>query len=275
MKLITTKMALLVGAAIIALPSAAQADPVGEARDMASFSKVTLLGSTDVEITVGPKQSVEVFAEADELEEIKTEIKDGALVIRRKSKQRLISFGHQARVVVTMPNLDALTSKGSGDATVEGLKAKAFKLKQAGSGDVDLSGSCDSAKMRSAGSGDFMSASLNCGVVELSTSGSGDFNLEVLVTKELTYASMGSGDLDVSGTCDTFDMKSSGSGDVDAKEFVCKDVDVDINGSGEVEIFASETVTVDISGSGDVDLYGGGKIDDLSTRGSGDVHTHK
>ena len=275
MKYLDTKITLVVVMTLVGLPSLAQAEPVGEARDVAAFSKVALLGSTDVEITVGPKRSVEVFAESDELIEIKTEVKDGELTIKRKSQKRLLSFGHHARVVVQVPSLDALVSKGSGDASVDGLKAKKFKLKQAGSGDVALTGFCDSATLRSAGSGDFTSASLNCGEVDVSTSGSGDVGFEVLITKDLTYSSMGSGDLDVSGTCDTFDTRSSGSGDVDAKEFICKDVDVDVNGSGEVTVFASKTVSVDISGSGDVDVYGGGKVDDLNTRGSGDVHTHK
>jgi hypothetical protein len=269
------KTTLLVGAALIALPSLAQAAQVSEERSLAAFSEISAHGSTDVEVTIGGSQSVTVYAEDDEMSEIITEVKKGELIIKRKSnKSGIFNRSHSARIVITMPALSDFSTLGSGDAALDGIKADHFELAQHGSGDVTLNGSCETGEFRSNGSGDLDASDFSCGKLDLSSHGSGDMSLEGLKTTTLSYRSQGSGGLDVDGSCVSFEINSMGSGDVDAQGFQCKDVKIDSHGSGEMTVHASGDVSVNINGSGDVDLYGGGKLTHSRTHGSGDVDIH-
>lgn len=254
--------------------SEASAKTVKDTRKVASFTKVEASGSSDVIIKVGPKQSVVVHAEDDQVDEIRTEVKNGELKIWRKSRR--MSFGSRtARVYITVPALTKLVSQGSGDASVENMKAKKFKLVQQGSGDVDIEGTCDEITMTSQGSGDLESSKLNCDKIEAKLRGSGDMELDNVKSTSFSLDAVGSGDVTVSGSCGHFDLEHRASGDVDGRKFKCKTVDVEATGSGDMRVFATDEVTINIRGSGDVEVYGGGHASEISTTGSGSVHIHK
>jgi hypothetical protein len=77
---LTTLAASAVG--LVALGPAANAEKVTQSRDLAPFQEIKALGSSDVIVEIGKKQSVRVEAEDDEIDEILTEIKGDTLVIR-------------------------------------------------------------------------------------------------------------------------------------------------------------------------------------------------
>lgn len=270
-------VAMALGAVFVvagAWSSEAAAKGVEEKRDVASFTKVEASGSSDVIIKVGPKQSVVVHAEDDEVGDIRTEVKNGELKIWRKDRR--MSFGtRSARVYITVPTLTALVSQGSGDASVENMKTRKFKLVQQGSGDVDIEGTCDEIRMTSQGSGDLESSKLDCDQIEVKLRGSGDMELDAVKSVSFSLDAVGSGDVTLSGSCNDFDLEHRASGDVDGRKFKCKKVDVNATGSGDMRVFASEEVTINIRGSGDVEVYGGGLASEISTTGSGSVHVHR
>ncbi len=256
------------------LSSGAEAKSAQEPRKLASFSKVTANGSSDVMIKVGPKQSVVVHAEDDELDQIRTEVRNGELKIWRKSGRR--GFGnHSAYVVISVPALTRLESNGSGDASVENMKAKEFRLIQQGSGDVAIDGSCDEIDITSQGSGDLESSRLICGKIDVNLRGSGDMELDHVKAARIDLDAVGSGDVSMKGSCENFDLRHMASGDVDARHLECGNVSVNAAGSGDMRVYASKTVTIKVHGSGDVEVYGGAHADDLSAAGSGHVRIHK
>lgn len=271
-------LATAAGAALVlasAVSSAAHAKRVEEPRKLPSFSKVEASGSSDVIIKVGPKQTVVVHAEDDEIDEIKTEVDNGELKIWRKSSRHLSFGNHSARIVITVPALTRLVSQGSGDASVANMKAKKFRLIQQGSGDVDITGTCDEIDITSQGSGDLESARLNCARIEANLRGSGDMDLDAVKSTTFELDAVGSGDVTVKGSCQDFELDHKASGDVDGRNFKCKTVSVRAAGSGDMRVFATDDVTIKIHGSGDVEVYGGARASDLSTSGSGRVHIHK
>lgn len=270
-------IATALGAALIAassLCSAAEAKTAQEPRKLASFSKVKANGSSDVYIKVGPKQSVVVHAEDDELEQIRTEVRNGELKVWRESQGR--GFGnHSAHVVITVPALTSLESNGSGDAEVKNMKAKKFRLTQQGSGDVAIDGSCDEIDITSQGSGDLESSRLICGQVEVNLRGSGDMDLDQVKATRIELDAVGSGDVTMQGSCEVLDLRNRASGDVDARDLKCEDVSVNAAGSGDMRVYASKTVEIKVHGSGDVEVYGGGRAEELSAAGSGHVRIHR
>lgn len=270
-------IATALGAVLVvasSLSSGAEAKSAQEPREVASFTKVKANGSSDVMIKVGPKQSVVVHAEDDELDEIRTEVRNGELKIWRKSGR--LGFGnHNAYVVISVPALTRLESNGSGDANVENMKAKEFTLIQKGSGDVVIDGSCDEIDITSQGSGDLESSRLICGKIDVNLRGSGDMELHHVKTTRIDLDAVGSGDVSMKGSCGDFDLHHMASGDVDARHLECESVSVNAAGSGDMRVFASKTVTIKVNGSGDVEVYGGGRADELSAAGSGHIRIHK
>lgn len=271
-KPITTLTALSVALGLCLGSSPALAKKTDETRKLGAFTEVTANGSSDVIIKVGTKQSVIVRAEEGEHIEIMTEVKNGKLTIWRENKKKGWR-NHSADVIITMPSLEKLASRGSGDASATGIKTDDFELVQQGSGDVDIDGSCKSAKITSQGSGDLDSSKLTCDDVKIKLQGSGDMTVTKFKTKTVELRADGSGDIDFEGSCNTFDLGHRASGDVDAHQFKCKIVHVKAQGSGDMRVFATDDATVKIRGSGDVEVYGGASISSMETSGSGSVRT--
>lgn len=253
---------------------------VVEKRQVGSFSKIDQLGSSDIVVKIGKTRSVEVKADSRMISEIETYVQGDTLVIKHKDRsrkeRRRFSFRNyrNTTVYITVPSLEELNARGSGDTLIEGLKADDFELSQRGSGDVELTGSCKTGIFEFKGSGDFEADGLKCTEVEFSQRGSGDIDLNDFVVKTFIVDAVGSGDFDITGSCDSMEVDHRASGDFDARKFKCKSVDVTNQGSGSTKVFASIDVNVNSRGSGDVDIYGGGKLGKLRTRGSGDVETH-
>ena len=268
----TTLTAFSVALGVCLVSSPALAGKSDEARNLGAFTKVAANGSSDVVITVGKKQSVTVRAEEGEHVEIMTEVKNGELTIWRENKKGGWR-NHSADVIITMPELEKLANRGSGDAVATGIKTDEFVLVQQGSGDVEIDGSCKSAKITSQGSGDLESAKLSCDDVKIKLQGSGDMTVSKFKTQTVELRADGSGDVDFEGSCDTFDLGHRASGDVDAHTFKCKVVHVKAQGSGDMRVFATNDTTVNIRGSGDVEVYGGASISNMETSGSGSVRT--
>jgi len=281
--LFATGLGVLGATGLGANESASQDDnrkTVTEKRTVSSFTEIDQLGSVDIVVTIGKTRSVEVKADSRMVGEIETYVEGKTLIIKHKDRDRGQRNRRSYRnyrnttVYITVPNLEALNAKGSGDTIIDGLKADDFELQQRGSGDVELNGSCKTGEFDFRGSGDFEADDLKCTDVEFTQRGSGDIDLNNFVVKTFVVDAIGSGEFDITGSCDTMDVDHRASGDFNARNFKCKSVDVTNEGSGGTRVYASEDVSVSSNGSGDVDIYGGGKLGKLRTRGSGDIETH-
>lgn len=189
-------------------------DKASQTRNLSGFTEILAKGSGDVDVKIGDSFKVEVSGHAEDFEHISTEIEDGVLVIgsfpdNGRSNWR---FKHGYVVTITMPKLDALYSRGSGDGRIVNLSANQFKLEQRGSGDVQISGTCTEGTFNSSGSGDLEARGLACGIVEINSRGSGDVTMTVNGAVSLDLN--GSGDVDLYGSPRITHMSSRGSGDV-------------------------------------------------------------
>ena len=207
-----------------------------EMRDVEAFTKVKLEGSMDVEVKVGPAQSVKVVADSDIIEYLRTRVHGGELEIdlkNHKGKRGFFNNIKKMQVIITVPTLESAQVHGSGDMFVKDVEIDRF---------------------------------------DLEVHGSGDAVVENAAVQRLRIDLHGSGDIEIDGSCDDVRVELQGSGDVKAHKMQCKEADVTLQGSGDVGVYASMAADVTVHGSGDVVVAG--KPDQVRSkvRGSGDIH---
>ena len=204
-------------------------DEVKKEMDLDPFHSIGLSIPADVILMQGKTQKVEIDAESNIIDNIKTKVKNGSWEIKFKERVRKHD---DITIYITIPDLRAVSIAGSGDIMTKGaftgLGGLAVSI--AGSGDVKLESESSSVSVSVAGSGDVvMTGSTN--KVDISIAGSGDVNLKDLVAGGCDISIAGSGNCKVN-TNGPLDISIVGSGDVyytgDAK------VHSSIMGSGNV-----------------------------------------
>ncbi|MGI0149313.1 MAG: GIN domain-containing protein, partial [Thermoplasmata archaeon] len=84
-------------------------------RELPPFTRIEILGSSDVEASVGGAQNVTVEADDNILPMITTEVHNGALVI---SSRGSFMSRSTVRVTLSVPALEGVSVTGSGDVRV-------------------------------------------------------------------------------------------------------------------------------------------------------------
>jgi hypothetical protein len=190
---------------------------VSETRTISTFQRIEVAGGIDVDVDVGgdaaaaPK--VDVRADDNLVKMLRTDVKDGVLVVEWDDTGSRPEPKIPPRVRVQVGALEGVSVTGSGDATVRGLTGPAFQAVVAGSGDVTLKGRVER--------------------VSVTVSGSGDVDAYGLEAKEARATCAGSGDVNVSAS-ERVDATVTGSGYVNYRGNP-KDVQRTVAGSGRVE----------------------------------------
>lgn len=227
-------MTLLVAGCSPATGDAATATGPDGSRTFAAtgFTGIELAGSDNVVVRQGAAFSVVATGEAKILDRLEVVVKDGKLIIRRKSQLMGWTSDRGATVTVTLPRLVLAEVSGSGQM------------------DIDRA------------DGD---------VVEAMLSGSGDLNIGQVTAKTVDVSLAGSGDMTIKGgKADQAVVSLAGSGDINASGLAVTTAEVSLAGSGDVNVTATTSAKVSLAGSGDVRVVGGAKCDS-SEIGSGTV----
>ena len=202
-----------------------------ETRNVSDFKGVKTSGSIDVEIKSGDQYQVIVQDDENLLPHVITEVRDGVLNIRYEDGFSIMN--DHAKVFVSAPKINNLSTSGSADITSDGVIS-------------------------------------NDNQIELSTSGSGDIKAEV-DAPSVKATSSGSGDIILSGRTKDFECRISGSGDAKCADLKSENAVVRVSGSSDVHVFASVSLKVNVTGSGDV-YYGGNPASpEIHLTGSGTV----
>lgn len=212
----------------------AQAQSVREPRSLAAFQTIVSSGSFDVRVRQAERTTVEVEGEPAAVAQIVTTVEtsaDGPVLHLRTKPGVRWSARQPVRVHVSVPELRAVTLRGSGDLDIGALKTPELRLGLAGSGDARIRG---------------------------------------LQTERLSASLAGSGDLEADGQATRVSVSMAGSGGARLRELASRQVDVSIAGSGDAEVQADESLSVRIAGSGDVRYVGPARVSQ-SVVGSGSV----
>lgn len=206
-------------------------------RSVGDYDAVTVAGWFDVKLVNGNEGELTLKGEENLLDYIKTEVKDGKLVIKTKKGVNLKPSNWNSGIYITVPveSIEMVALSGSGDVIGETkIKTNDFKTKVSGSGDISLA--------------------VEANTVEARLSGSGDINL--------------------SGKANDLDVRVSGSGDIKAYDLIAEFVTAQITGSADIKITANQMLKAKVTGSGDISYKGNPKKIDTKTTGSGDISSY-
>jgi len=234
-------LALVAGAVALATGSAAAAWGAvkgngvkrTESRNVSGFTGVALSVPGQLEVRVGPTESVTVEADENILPLIETTVTRGTLHIRTQRGQDIDP--QVLRIVVQARQIDSLALAGAGSITSDGLKSTSLKIDLGGSGDVVL-----------------QRADIDALVV--SVGGSGNVKLGGKA-RELRASIAGSGAI-AAGALQAEDARVSIAGSGSATVSARSTLRVSIAGSGSVRYQGDPKLERSIAGSGDVQRIG-------------------
>ncbi len=202
---------------------------VKETLNVGNFQAFTLAFSGNVYVRQGNRQSVEVEAQKNIIDNIRTDVSDGHWKIRFDQSVRKYDG---IKIYITVPTLTEANISGSGDIIGEGTFTglQDFKTRVSGSGDVSMALEAQTITSSISGSGD-IKLSGRANQLDIQTSGSGDVHAENLETVDCTVRISGAGDCRVHAT-GSLNVRVSGSGDVRYKG--SPSVQLKVSGSGNV-----------------------------------------
>ncbi len=197
------------------------------------YEAIAVSGFFDVELVDGKEGEITLNGEENILQYIKTEVKNGKLIIKTKKGMNLKpSRGSSITITIPIETINAASLSGSGD--IIGKKK------------------------------------IVSNYFETSISGSGDIKLDI-EAKELKASVSGSGNTNLSGTATEFNIRVSGSGDISAYDLEADFVSALVSGSADIKVTAKQSINAKISGSGDIRYRGNPKKVESKTSGSGSV----
>lgn len=209
-------------------------DVVTIERSVGDYDEVAMAGWFDVELVSGTEGEITLKGESNLLEYIKTEVKNGKLVIKKEKGVNLKPSNWKSgiHVIVPIESIHAVSLSGSGDLVGQTtIKADHFSAAMSGSGDVTLMVEAD----------------------------------------ELDASLSGSGDINLSGRATDFTVSVSGSGDIKAYDLEADFVTAMVSGSADIKVTANESIDARVSGSGDIHYRGNPKKIKSKASGSGDI----
>jgi Putative auto-transporter adhesin, head GIN domain len=184
-----------------------------------SFTAIGGSGPDKIIFETGDVFRIKAKADADVMKRLRFFVKDGKLMIGRKSGN---DYGKSdsATITVTAPVLNAISLAGSGDIIADRLSGKQAKLSVAGSGNADVA---------------------------------------MVDAEALAAKIAGSGQLKLAGKSPSVDYIIAGSGGLNAEGLESSTVKISIAGSGSAKLRATASVAAKIAGSGNVKVTGGAK----------------
>ena len=183
---------------------------INDGRSLEGFTRITDHGSANLEVNVGADEArVTVVADDNVAPLIETSVIGGTLSI---SSHGMWHSRHSPLVRIDVPNLDAVSLKGSGDATITDMNGSSLALDGFGSGDFKAAGSVDNLTVNGFGSGEFALAGLEAQTVSVRLHGSGDAHVNA--NDRLDVDTFGSGDVTYRGDPSQVSRRIRGSGEV-------------------------------------------------------------
>jgi hypothetical protein len=201
-----------------------------ETRNVGDFSAVGVEQGVSATISVGPRTSVTVSADDNLLPLVRTEVKNGRLMVGLT--ERHIKSSQGIRVNVTTPELKAVGGSGGSSITVEGstgstfeaegsggsvitvnkVSAEQIKVATSGGARVSLSGTGKDLKIYMSGGSGVKAMDIPAASVEIS--GSGGANAEVAASESLEADLSGGAKVRVKGNPAKRTVNRSGGAEV-------------------------------------------------------------
>jgi hypothetical protein len=185
---------------------------VTQTRGVDAFHSIEVRGAARLDVLVGPQQSLVVEGSSTGLERLRTEVRNGRLVIESRGGWLWSQASTRLRVRITVPQLRALELNGAGDISLSGLDGGALAIVLSGAGRMEGNGRVDTLTARVNGAGSIDLARLKSTDAEVAVNGTG--SIEVDVSGELDATVNGVGNISYVGKPTRLNSSINGVGSI-------------------------------------------------------------
>jgi hypothetical protein len=189
--------ALLLLSVLAACQRYEEGSQVTQNRGVDAFHSVELRGAATLDVLVGAQQSLVVEGGSRGLERLRTEVRNGRLVIESRGNWLWNQGTTRLRVRITVPQLRALELNGAGNITINGLDGGALALVLSGAGALEGGGRVETLTARVNGAGSIDLSRLEATDAEVAVNGTG--SIDVNVTGRLDATVNGVGNIEYLG----------------------------------------------------------------------------
>jgi CubicO group peptidase (beta-lactamase class C family) len=202
-----------------------------ETRAVSGLTDISHSTIGDLTITLGDQETLTVEAEDNLLPYLETQVTNGGLTIRSKSRVDLLP-SQPVRYTLTVKNLQSIANSSSGNILVPKITGQNISINLSSSGNITVEGvKADMLKVQSSSSGDIAIHAGQAGRQEISLFSSGKYQAA-----------------DVKSQSTQIEISSSG----EANIWVSDQLDANISSSGNVNTYGSPRITQHLSSSGKV-----------------------
>lgn len=180
-----------------------------EIRDVSDFTSLDVSGAFEVEVTAQQDLSVQVEADDNLLPLIRTEVKNGRLVIETDRK---FSTHNPLKIKITTPNLEAIETSGASNVVVTGIDNDAIDVRSSGASSVELSGTSEKLVANISGASKVEASELKAENVTVDASGAS--KASVFPIGQLKADANGASKITYSGTPKSVEKRTSGAGSI-------------------------------------------------------------
>jgi len=205
-----------------------------ENRNLKNFDAIKVSSGIDLYVRMGNEESVRIEADKDDMDEIKTEVKDGTLRIYVKSRNNWFNWGFNKprKAFVTVKKLKEIDASAGSDVKSENtLEGEILKVEASSGSDVDLE--------------------LYYKTVELDASSGSDARLR--------------------GKAKTLVAQASSGSDIKARELEVAIGKLKASSGSDINVTVTDQLYAKASSGADIRYYGNPNIRDTDTSSGGDV----
>jgi hypothetical protein len=183
-----------------------------EVRDASDFETVEVGGALQVEIKAGRDFNVEVQADDNLLQFIKTEVSNGVLKIKTSER---INAKTPVRVLVSAPSIEHIDASGASKISLEGASGPSLVIETSGASKVSLAGEVNKLEIDVSGASNIDAENLKAKVANVEASGAS--KVGVFVTEGISTNASGASKIWYTGNPTSVDNKSTGASSVHHK----------------------------------------------------------
>ena len=185
---------------------------VRQNRAIDDFRAVELMGFSNAVIQLGAQPSLTIEADDNLLPYFTSNIERGVLRLDTRGSLRARTT---PRIFITVPNLEAVTTMGSGNVAINGVANQRLTLVTRGSGNIRATGRTGNLTATVQGSGNGDVRGVAAGRANVAVHGSG--NAWVSTSGAVSASAFGSGNVYVLGRPSSLQVSEAGSGRVIAR----------------------------------------------------------
>ncbi|MDC8758093.1 GIN domain-containing protein [Janthinobacterium fluminis] len=224
-----------------------------ELRPVGNLGGLEVSGPIRVEVRVGGAPSLDIEADSNLLEKIRSETSGDTLKLWVEGG---IRSRNGVRATYTVTRLSELTVNGSGRVIVNELDGDALTVTSAGSAPIQLAGRLKQFDVRLNGSGSVNAAALTSNSVNASLRGSGRLMLGQIRGEKLNAELHGSGSISAGGAVRNLNVQLHGSGSAQFDGLRSEVADLATYGSGSIATAVTQKLVAQNVGSGAITVRG-------------------